>query len=278
MDAGVIAWVVAGLSLVALAIVIGFASRTASFYLKSLETLELDLARLRKEAADHIEELRHLRNSLDSRVKEETNRRMASEYEREREIIVSQLREKAQLDIEAWRRAEEKRIRLDAVLRSNAVTVGKFSEHLLPFGQEFPWNPKDARFIGSPVDFLVFDGLDEGNVREIVVVEVKTNASRVSTRQQQVKSAIEDGRVKWKLITIQTPAVEQTPLAVENDLSDKCGTDKQLEEWKRESQKVFDAFGNRTVQKLEWEIEMIRKYGSRICPHLAQLWLELEED
>jgi len=34
-------------------------------------------------------------------------------------------------------------------------------------------NPKDARFLGTPLDFIVFDGLDEGEVRRIVFVEVR---------------------------------------------------------------------------------------------------------
>jgi predicted Holliday junction resolvase-like endonuclease len=38
------------------------------------------------------------------------------------------------------------------------VTFGKVTEHFIPDLPDFAYNPKDARFLGSPVDFIVFDG------------------------------------------------------------------------------------------------------------------------
>ncbi len=75
--------------------------------------------------------------------------------------------------------------------------MGRVFEQLVPYLPEFPFNPKDARFLGSPVDFVVFDGLDDGQVRRIVFVEVKTAASDLSTRERRVRDAIRSGRVEW---------------------------------------------------------------------------------
>jgi predicted Holliday junction resolvase-like endonuclease len=45
---------------------------------------------------------------------------------------------------------------------------------------------------------VVFDGLDEGDLQEIVFVEVKTGASAsLSKRERQIREAISDGRIKW---------------------------------------------------------------------------------
>ncbi len=55
-------------------------------------------------------------------------------------------------------------IREDAVQRSQAVTARKVHEQLIPYLPAFPYNPKDVRFLGSPVDLVVFDGLAEGRV------------------------------------------------------------------------------------------------------------------
>lgn len=99
-----------------------------------------------------------------------------------------------------WKQAQEKLIRDDAVQRSQSVTLGKITEHLVPHLPNFHYNPKDARFIGSPIDFVVFDGLsdeDEGQVREIVFIEIKTGASTLSRRERLVRDAIRAGRVKW---------------------------------------------------------------------------------
>jgi predicted Holliday junction resolvase-like endonuclease len=96
-----------------------------------------------------------------------------------------------------WKGHYTRALRRDAVQRSEAVTVGKVSEQLLPFFPDFHFNPKDARFLGAPVDLVVFDGLTEGAVRRVVFVEVKTRGARLSTRERLVRDAIEAGRVEW---------------------------------------------------------------------------------
>lgn len=88
--------------------------------------------------------------------------------------------------------------RRDAVTRSAAVTRGQTLEHLVPFMDDFGYRPRDARFLGSPIDFVVFDGLGETDVREIVFVEVKTGRSRLSARERAVRKAVLEGRVRWR--------------------------------------------------------------------------------
>jgi predicted Holliday junction resolvase-like endonuclease len=96
-----------------------------------------------------------------------------------------------------WRAKHAGAIRADAVAKSLAVTVGKVSEQVVPFLPGFSYNPKDARFLGSPVDFVVFDGLDAGALRRVVFLEVKTGAAVLSSRERQVRDAIESGRIAW---------------------------------------------------------------------------------
>ncbi len=93
--------------------------------------------------------------------------------------------------------------RKDAVQRSRSVTAGKVLEQLVPYLPHFPYNPKDARFIGSPIDFLVFDGLDQDRVDQVVFVEVKTGSSSLSTRERRVRDAIQDGRVVWRELRVE---------------------------------------------------------------------------
>lgn len=96
-----------------------------------------------------------------------------------------------------WRASYLRKIRADAVTRSRAVITGKVSEQLLPYLPSFPFNPKDARFLGSPVDLIVFQGLDEGRLERVVFVEVKTGGSQLSSRERQLRDAIQAGRVQW---------------------------------------------------------------------------------
>lgn len=96
-----------------------------------------------------------------------------------------------------WKARHTSAIRQDAVARSQAVTVGKVSEQLVPLLPGFTFNPKDVRFLGSPVDLVVFDGLNDGDVRQVVFIEVKTGAAALSSRERQVRDAILEKRVRW---------------------------------------------------------------------------------
>jgi predicted Holliday junction resolvase-like endonuclease len=90
--------------------------------------------------------------------------------------------------------------RKDAVEQSRAVTSGKVSEQLAPYlSSDFNFNPQDARFLGNPVDFVVFDGLsEEKDIIEVIFIEVKTGASTLNKRQRRVRDAVKAGLVKWK--------------------------------------------------------------------------------
>jgi len=95
-----------------------------------------------------------------------------------------------------------RRVRENAILQSRAITRGQIFEQLVPYFPEFRFNPKDAQFLGKPVDFVVFDGLDEGEVRRIVFVEVKTGVSTLTTRERRVRDAIRRGCVEWREIRV----------------------------------------------------------------------------
>ena len=87
--------------------------------------------------------------------------------------------------------------RADAIARSRAVLAGQFSEQLAPYLPDFPFNPTECKFIGKPVDFLVFNGLDEKNVTSISFVEVKSGKSKLSGTESSVKEAVLNGKVDW---------------------------------------------------------------------------------
>ncbi|MDD4127374.1 MAG: Holliday junction resolvase-like protein [Methanomicrobium sp.] len=110
--------------------------------------------------------------------------------------------EKAQIHFEKWMMEEERNIRCDAIKRSQSVTRGKVTECLIPFFPDFPYNPKDARFLGTPVDLIVFDGLsDEGEVQEVAFIEIKTGKTAgLSKRERAVRDCINEGRVEYYTI------------------------------------------------------------------------------
>jgi predicted Holliday junction resolvase-like endonuclease len=112
--------------------------------------------------------------------------------------------------------------RRDSIDKSRSVVSGKVQEHLAPLFPEFlsQFNPKDARFLGTPLDFIVFDGLDEGEVRRIVFVEVKTGRASLLSRERRCRDAIEAGRVEYQLLRLPADALKAEdgtpPAAIES--------------------------------------------------------------
>jgi predicted Holliday junction resolvase-like endonuclease len=94
--------------------------------------------------------------------------------------------------------------RRDAIRRSRGVRGGRAAEQLAPFAAGFAdrFDPADARFLGAPVDFVVFDGLARGALREVVLVEVKTGGGRLNGNERAVRDAVDGGRVGYELIRL----------------------------------------------------------------------------
>ncbi len=87
--------------------------------------------------------------------------------------------------------------RKEAIERSRSVLGGQFSEQLAPYLPGFVFNPNEVRFIGKPVDFIVFRGMDEKDIKEVVFVEVKSGNSKLNSQEKKLKDAIENKRVSW---------------------------------------------------------------------------------
>jgi len=88
--------------------------------------------------------------------------------------------------------------------QSRAVLGGLVSEQIAPFLPDFPFDPGDCRFIGKPVDFIVFKGMNEQNISEVVFLEVKSGASKtLSQQEKRLRDAIQAGRVRWVQFNVQ---------------------------------------------------------------------------
>jgi predicted Holliday junction resolvase-like endonuclease len=87
--------------------------------------------------------------------------------------------------------------RKDAILKSRAVLGGQFSEQLAPYLPDFEYLPTECRFIGKPIDFIVFKGMDEKNINEIIFIEVKSGKAKLSSSERKLRDAIQNKKVKW---------------------------------------------------------------------------------
>ena len=91
--------------------------------------------------------------------------------------------------------------RQEAIAQSRAVLGGRFVEQLVPYLPAFRYDPTEARFIGSPIDLIVFPGLATGNPREIVIMEIKSGKTgQLTPEERKIRQLVEDGMVRWELI------------------------------------------------------------------------------
>ena len=98
-----------------------------------------------------------------------------------------------------WKTREEKRIRKETAKAMRGTIKGKISEQVAPVLKEFPGSIADARFLGSPIDFIVFDGYSNDKIDQIVFVEVKTGEkARLTSVERQVRECIKQKNVKWQ--------------------------------------------------------------------------------
>ncbi|WP_245535067.1 Holliday junction resolvase-like protein [Leadbettera azotonutricia] len=82
--------------------------------------------------------------------------------------------------------------------QSRAVLGGLVSEQMAPLLPDFPFDPGDCRFIGKPVDFIVFKGMNAKAIDEVIFLEVKSGASRtLNDQEKRLRDAVLAGRVSW---------------------------------------------------------------------------------
>jgi predicted Holliday junction resolvase-like endonuclease len=122
---------------------------------------------------------------------------LLEESKRIRQEVIAERTAWAQNQLQTWINEKEQAIRKDAIEKSKSVNAGRLTEQFALFMNGLEFNPKDARFIGHPIDFVVFDGLDEGNLRRILFVEVKTGKSQMNARERLVREAVKNKQIDW---------------------------------------------------------------------------------
>jgi predicted Holliday junction resolvase-like endonuclease len=147
-------------------------------------------------------EFEQLQSQFNNRVQQLFVTWREREIESVREHLAKVVMSEARNAFQKWQMETEANIRADAIKRSSAVVAGQVTEHLIPYMGVFPYNPKDARFLGAPIDLIIFDGMSEGDLRGIIFLEVKTSTSTLSTRERRIRDAVVTGRVTWQELRI----------------------------------------------------------------------------
>ena len=187
------------------------------------------MARKRVKAAemDAQNKIEQARAEYDTKLADAT----AASYERLDETVTKLNTEhKAELEAAKTAAAES---RTKSLVAQRGVIKGKAYEQLAPYLPGFEYNPSDTRFMGSPIDFIVFDGLrDEKAEVDVVIIDVKTGSSQLNSNQRRIKKAVEAKRVRFE--TIRQDGEKDAPvkggLAQEQYGCTECGHVNTLEE------------------------------------------------
>lgn len=136
------------------------------------------------------------------------NRKLTAEYEQKIAELQRQ-HQNAIFELQLKQQATISDATKRSVNTSRAVLKGKIAEQLAPILPEFEYLPSDAKFLGDPVDYIIFDGYNafrEGQCSadhiKIVFLDVKSGKARLSAGQQAIANAIQHGRISFKTLRI----------------------------------------------------------------------------
>jgi predicted Holliday junction resolvase-like endonuclease len=98
-----------------------------------------------------------------------------------------------------WEAHKLKDVVKERLMRSRAVLGGLVSEQMAPLLPGFPFDPGDCRFVGKPIDFIVFKGMNQKEITDVIFLEVKSGkAKNLNPQEKKLREAIRSGRVSWE--------------------------------------------------------------------------------
>ncbi|MFO3796035.1 MAG: Holliday junction resolvase-like protein, partial [Anaerolineales bacterium] len=134
--------------------------------------------------------------------------RKAQEYHQQLQRKIAEYEERIRR-LQLQHQEEIKRAREESVAQSRHTIKGQLGEQLVPLLPGFDFHPSDARFIGHPIDYVVFNGytqLKDGNGSleqlEIVILDIKRNMAALTREQRAIAQAIQAGRVKFQIVRV----------------------------------------------------------------------------
>jgi predicted Holliday junction resolvase-like endonuclease len=99
------------------------------------------------------------------------------------------------LNVRLWWTGRRKLRDAASRLHGARVDRGLIAEQFAPFSKKFSelgWDPQEFKFLGRPVDGIQFQ--DD----EVIIVEFKTGAAQMTSRQRNIKKLITEGKVRFE--------------------------------------------------------------------------------
>lgn len=178
-------------------------------YEQKSQNLQSQIDKLKTENLQTLSNLQNNLHNLAGDKFQEWREKECENIRKQEQEVALQL---ATSQFQNWMFEAEMTIRNDAIQKSHSTIIGQVSEHIVPFMPNFCFNPKDVRFVGSPIDLIIFNGMDDDEIEEIVFVEVKTGESaNLSPRQRQIREAVKNHRVRWEIFRVPRKTIQTEP-------------------------------------------------------------------
>lgn len=170
-----------------------------------------------------------LRSHFAGRVVAQAQGMASQMFESQKGQLEASIRQAYEAQFGEWKATELAKTvteeRADAVDTSRAVLKGKIAEQMAPLLPGFldKYNPADARFIGSPIDYLIFKGMSKGSDSddpiEIVLLDVKTGKSALNGVQKKIETAVAGKRITFDVVRIGEQGIDGTEESRESPMA-----------------------------------------------------------
>jgi len=99
--------------------------------------------------------------------------------------------------------------RKDSTKKQRATIKGQISETLAPWSMTVVDSVSELNFLGNPIDFIGFQGLDGKGEVNVKFIEVKSGKSKLNSNQRRVRDAVTAKRIEWVEVRITDIPIEE---------------------------------------------------------------------
>jgi predicted Holliday junction resolvase-like endonuclease len=105
---------------------------------------------------------------------------------------------------------EEKESKMrEAAVERGRKKVGSVIQKLMTPGiASFKFNPYDIKLITHPIDYIVFDGMNNDDLKEIILLSKSVNSSDLGSLRSQIKRVVNEKKFEWRIARLVEGKIE----------------------------------------------------------------------
>ena len=93
--------------------------------------------------------------------------------------------------------------------KQRATIKGQITETIAPWSMTVVNSVSELNFLGNPIDFIGFKGLDGDGDIDIKFIEVKSGKSKLNTNQRRIRDAVKEKRIYCVELRISEIQIEE---------------------------------------------------------------------